>query len=64
MEGYLNTIYYGAGAYGAGGSQYYFGKDAGELTLAEAAMLAGIEGPAYFRRSLRLNGRNTGSASF
>lgn len=50
LEGYLNTIYYGAGAYGAqAASQYYFGKDAGELTLAEAAMLAGIpKGPAYF----------------
>lgn len=50
LEGYLNTIYYGAGAYGVqAASQYYFGKDAGELTLAEAAMLAGIpKGPTYY----------------
>ncbi|MGN7399299.1 transglycosylase domain-containing protein [Cytobacillus praedii] len=43
LEGYLNTIYYGHGAYGAeAASQYYFGKKAGELSLGEAAMLAGI----------------------
>ncbi|MBP2242537.1 1A family penicillin-binding protein [Cytobacillus eiseniae] len=43
LEGYLNTIYYGHGAYGAeAASQYFFGKHAGELTLSEAAMLAGI----------------------
>lgn len=43
LEGYLNTIYYGHGAYGAeAASQFYFGKNASELTLGEAAMLAGI----------------------
>ncbi|MBU8881006.1 PBP1A family penicillin-binding protein [Bacillus sp. FJAT-29790] len=43
LEGYLNTIYYGQGAYGAqAASQFYFGKNAKELTLGEASMLAGI----------------------
>ncbi len=43
LEGYLNTIYYGHGAYGVqAASQYYFGKDASQLTLGEATMLAGI----------------------
>ncbi|MFT8321727.1 MAG: PBP1A family penicillin-binding protein [Bacillus sp. (in: firmicutes)] len=50
LEGYLNTIYYGNGAYGAeAASQYYFGKDASELTLGEATMLAGIpKGPSSY----------------
>lgn len=50
LEGYLNTIYYGAGAYGVqAASQYYFGKNAAELTLGEAAMLAGIpKGPSLY----------------
>lgn len=43
LEGYLNTIYYGHGAYGAeAASQYYFGKSAKELTIAESSLLAGI----------------------
>lgn len=50
LEGYLNTVYYGHGMYGAeAASRYYFGKSASELTLAEAAMLAGIpKGPTYY----------------
>lgn len=50
LEGYLNTIYYGNGAYGVeAASQYYFGKKASELTLAEASMLAGIpKGPGIY----------------
>lgn len=50
LEGYLNTIYYGHGAYGAqAASQYYFGKDAKDLTLPEASMLAGIpKGPSNY----------------
>ncbi|HMR49184.1 MAG TPA: transglycosylase domain-containing protein [Arachnia sp.] len=43
LEGYLNTIYLGRGAYGIqAASRSYFLKDAGELTLAEAAALAAI----------------------
>jgi len=42
LEGYLNTINYG-GVYGIeNASWYYFGKSSGDLTLAEASMLAGI----------------------
>lgn len=50
LEGYLNTIYYGNGAYGVqAASRYYFGKDANKLSLAEASMLAGIpKGPSIY----------------
>ena len=40
---YLNTIYLGRSAYGIqAAAQAYFGKDAKDLTVPEAAMLAGI----------------------
>lgn len=40
---YLNTIYLGRGAYGVeAASRTYFGKNVGELTLPEAAYLAGL----------------------
>ena len=40
---YLNTIYFGRGAYGIeAASQAYFGHEAKDLTLSEAAMIAGI----------------------
>ncbi|HZP25906.1 MAG TPA: transglycosylase domain-containing protein, partial [Dehalococcoidia bacterium] len=43
MEWYLNQIFYGNFSYGIqAASQRYFGKSAKDLTLAEAAMLAGI----------------------
>ncbi|MEW4285896.1 transglycosylase domain-containing protein [Priestia koreensis] len=50
LEGYLNTIYYGHGAYGVeAASRFYFGKSAKDLTLAEASILAGIpKGPSYY----------------
>ena len=50
LEGYLNTIYYGHGAYGIeAASNYFFNKSAIDLNLAEAAMLAGIpKGPSYY----------------
>ncbi|MBP3766121.1 MAG: PBP1A family penicillin-binding protein [Bacilli bacterium] len=42
LEGYLNTINYG-GVFGINtASQYYFNKDAKDLNLEEAAILAGI----------------------
>lgn len=42
LEGYLNTINYG-GVYGIeSASKYYFDKSASNLSLAEAALLAGI----------------------
>ncbi len=40
---YLNHIYLGSGAYGVGAAaQEYFGKNVEDLTLAEAALLAGL----------------------
>lgn len=50
LEGYLNTIYYGHGVYGVeAAANYYFGKRANELSLAEASMLAGIpKGPTHY----------------
>lgn len=43
LELYLNEIYYGNRAYGAeAAAQTFFGKSARELTLGEAALLAGL----------------------
>jgi penicillin-binding protein 1A len=43
LELYLNQIYFGNGAWGIeAAAQEYFGKPAVELTLAEAALLAGL----------------------
>lgn len=50
LELYLNRIYFGNGAYGVqAAAQTYFGKDIGDLNLAEAAMIAGaVRWPNYF----------------
>ncbi|HZS22669.1 MAG TPA: transglycosylase domain-containing protein [Pseudonocardiaceae bacterium] len=43
LEDYLNTIYFGRGAYGIqAASQAYFHKDVQNLTVAEAAVLAAV----------------------
>jgi penicillin-binding protein 1A len=43
LEGYLNTIYFGNGAYGVqAAADTYFGEPAAKLTLPQAALLAGI----------------------
>lgn len=43
LEMYLNQVYFGEGAYGIEvAARTYFGKPAGELDLAESAMLAGL----------------------
>jgi penicillin-binding protein 1A len=43
LEAYLNHTYFGAHAYGVRSAALtYFGKDLGQLTLAECAMLAGL----------------------
>lgn len=43
LNRYLNIAYFGAGAYGiAAASERYFSKSPAELTLAEAALLAGL----------------------
>lgn len=50
LEGYLNTIYYGHGAYGIeAAANYYFQKKSSELNTSEASMLVGIpKGPLYY----------------
>jgi penicillin-binding protein 1A len=47
---YLNRVYFGAGAYGIeAASQRYFDKPASQLTVGEAALLAGLmKGPARY----------------
>ncbi|MGB0102310.1 MAG: transglycosylase domain-containing protein [Nocardioides sp.] len=43
LQGYLNTIYFGRGAYGIqAAAQAYFEKDAADLTLRESAVLASV----------------------
>jgi penicillin-binding protein 1A len=43
LEMYLNTIYFGGGAYGIeAAARTYFSKSVGQLALAEAAVLAGL----------------------
>jgi len=50
LANYLNTIYYGRGAYGIQtAARAYFGHDASRLTVAEGALLASvIRGPSYY----------------
>jgi penicillin-binding protein 1A len=43
LEGYLNTVYFGHGAYGVqAAARTYFDRDARELTLLQSATLAGL----------------------
>src|SRR3546814_20281150 len=43
LELYLNTIYFGNGAYGIeAAAQQYFGKQVTDLSLAEGALIAGL----------------------
>src|SRR3712207_8021138 len=50
LTAYLNTVYFGNGAYGAEvAAQRYFGKSAKHLTLSEAAALAGfLDAPSTY----------------
>ena len=50
LEGYINTIYLGRGAYGVeAASQAYFGHSAKKMTISESAFLAGIiPNPTYW----------------
>jgi membrane peptidoglycan carboxypeptidase len=47
---YLSEVYLGHGAYGmAAAAEYYFARQASELTVAQAALLAGmIRSPSYY----------------
>ncbi len=43
LELYLNNVYFGSGAYGvAAASRLYFGRGPGQLSVAQAALLAGL----------------------
>jgi len=43
LEAYINTVYFGGGAYGIhAAAQRYFSKPPAELSISEAALLAGI----------------------
>ena len=50
LEQYLNTVPYGHSAYGAeAAAQIYFSKSARDLTIAQAALLAGLpQGPSRY----------------
>jgi penicillin-binding protein 1A len=50
LELYLNRVYFGAGAYGIeAASERYFGKPASQLSIGEAALLAGLmKGPSRY----------------
>ncbi|MGW6566961.1 transglycosylase domain-containing protein [Streptomyces sp. NPDC054975] len=50
MQGYLNTAYYGRGAYGIqAAARTYFGKDAEDLNPSECAFLASLlKGATYY----------------
>jgi penicillin-binding protein 1A len=52
---YLNRVYFGHGAYGVGAAaKTYFNKDAKDLTLGQAAFLAGlIQSPVAYDPALR-----------
>jgi penicillin-binding protein 1A len=54
---YLNSVYLGAGAYGmSAAARTYFDKHLSELTLAEAAMLAGlIQAPSRYEPTRNLD---------
>lgn len=64
LEMYLNRIYLGEGAYGIqAAAQTYFGRDAKDLTVSQAALLAGLtKSPNYFspyrNPELAVNRRN------
>ena len=51
LEDYLNTVYFGRGAYGAeAAARAYFNKPSRDLTVAEASYLAGIiRRPEYYQ---------------
>ena len=56
LESYLNTVYFGAGAYGIeAAAQQYFGMPANELTLSQGALLAGIiKSPSHYAPHLNV----------
>jgi penicillin-binding protein 1A len=66
LETYLNTVYFGRGAYGAqAAAQTYYQKDASDLTVSESAMLAGlIQSPATYDPVLYGDGAAKGRRNY
>ncbi|WP_029350640.1 penicillin-binding protein 1A [Bosea sp. 117] len=58
LELYVNRVYFGAGAYGVeAAAQRYFGKSARQVTLSEAAILAGlVKSPSALAPTRNLKG--------
>src|SRR5207249_8850805 len=56
LEMYLNKVYFGDGLYGTeAASRGYFGKHASELSIAEAALLAGlVKSPSSYAPTVSL----------
>ena len=65
LTAYLNTVYFGNGAYGAEmAAQRYFGKSAKDLTLSEAATLAGfLNAPSTYFSTGETEGSEQATAS-
>ncbi|WP_237345739.1 transglycosylase domain-containing protein [Xanthobacter agilis] len=64
LDLYLNRVYFGSGAYGVeAAAQRYFGKSARQVTLAEAAMLAGlVNSPSRLAPTRNLKGAQARAA--
>ena len=64
LEMYLNRVYLGAGAYGIdGAARRYFDKGAEDLTIAEAALIAGLlKAPSYYAPTTSLERANERAA--
>ena len=64
LELYLNRVYFGSGAYGVeAAARKYFGKDAKDVTLSEAALLAGLmKSPTKLAPNHNLKGANERAA--
>jgi penicillin-binding protein 1A len=64
LELYLNRVYFGSGAYGVeAAARKYFGKDAKDVSLSEAALLAGLmKSPTKLAPNHNLKGANERAA--
>src|ERR1700691_4689211 len=64
LELYLNRVYFGSGAFGVeAAARKYFGKSAKQVTLSEAALLAGLmKSPTRLAPNRNLEGANARAA--
>lgn len=65
LDMYMNQIYFGQGAYGVqAASHIYFGKDVKDLSLAQAALIAGLpQSPNYYSPFNNLEAAKTRQAT-